>query len=373
MPGLFIRRQAVALARKHSVTVISVHPDPSVGQMFEADHEVFSGVEEIRVYYRPSQKYGPVSKLVNTWRSYHSHLLGFRKLPAHSAGIIHAHILTREAFFAYLLGRKLHRPFVVSEHWSRYFPENGTYRGWFRKIATRFLVKHSSALLCVSASLKKAMSAYGISHPQTYIIPNVVDTDLFLADGRENRQSVPVVLHVSCFEDRSKNISGLLRAVAELSRRGLIFRLVMAGEGPDLDRMKILAEELGLGPEMVLFTGLVENEDLARLYNSSSFLVQTSRYETFGTVVIEAMACGLPVLSTRTGVAVTAITHETGRFIDHPGVPEILLALEQMLEIYSTFDRQIIRDSVLGLYSEENMARMLEEVYKSVLAGWKRG
>lgn len=372
MPGLFIQRQAEALALKHSVQVISVHPDPQSEKKFEIVHSTENSVNTCRIYYKKDIRLSFISKIRNLFRYVKAHHLGYHSLLPFSVDVVHGHILTREIFFAWYMSLKQNRPFVISEHWSRYFPENGTYKGWLRKRMTGFFIRRSSALIVVSESLSAAMKSCGLSHPLTFIVPNVVDTSNFVVTDNSRPKGKAVILHVSCFEDKSKNISGLLDAAAELFRRGKDFKVVLAGEGPDLDAMKKYAVRLGLDADKVEFTGLKQNEELIRLYQSASFLVQTSRYETFGTVIVEALACGIPVVSTSTGIAASIIDQGNGILVQQSSANEIVMAIELMLNIYPTFEKQKLHESVSLTFSGHLIGEQLVGIYREITAAWQK-
>lgn len=371
MPGLFIQRQAEALALKHSVQVISVHPDHACKSPFEIVHSVENHVNACRVYYKSNSGKPFISALVNIFRYVKAHHLGYHSILPYSADIIHGHILTREIFFAWFMSRKQNCPFIISEHWSRYFPTNGTYTGFLRKWMTRFFLKKSSALIAVSESLSEAMKACGLQHSRTYIVPNVVDTSSFVVAKGQPISEKAVILHVSCFDDKSKNISGFLDAVKELYKHRNDFRVILVGDGPDFKAMCRYADRLGLNAGKVEFAGLKQDNEIIRIYQSCSFLVQSSRYETFGTVVVEALASGLPVVSTSTGIAASLINHTNGILIQHSTVGEIVRAIDHMLNIYSTFEKQKLHESVALTFSGNIIGEHLGCIYREITATWQ--
>jgi len=108
------------------------------------------------------------------------------------------------------------------------------------------------------------------------------------------------------------------------------------------------------------------------LYQTASFVVQTSRYETFGTVVIEALSCGLPVVSTNTGVAASVINDSNGIIIQQSSVNEIVMAIKHMLNIYSTFDSRKLHESVAGNFSEDAISEQLTGIYLEIINTWRK-
>jgi len=172
------------------------------------------------------------------------------------------------------------------------------------------------------------------------------------------------MIHVSCFEDKSKNITGFLRAVKTLSGKRNDFECMLVGEGPDLEKMKLFSSGLGLGEETVKFTGLRQGSELVEAYRSADFLVLNSRYETFGTVVIEAMSCGLPVVTTRVGIVPEVVDPGNGIVVE-PGDDSVFTdAIDKMLDTYNTYDSERIRASVVEVFSQQKVSDLLYQVYQ---------
>jgi glycosyltransferase involved in cell wall biosynthesis len=372
MPGLFIQRQAEALAKEHTVRVISVHPDPHCKNKYEVVHSVENSVNVCRVYYREEKKLSAMSVFINFFRYVKAHHLGYTSLGRFSVDIVHGHILTREIFFTWYMARKQKRPFIISEHWSRYFPGNGSYRGFLRRRMSSFLLRRSAGLIAVSEPLLHAMRAEKLSHPKSYIVPNVIDVSAFIPPPDKPVRDRALILHVSCFEDKSKNISGFLEAVSELYKHRQDFSVLLVGEGPDQQVMQNYAQDLGLNEVQLEFAGLKQGDELISLYQSASFLVQSSHYETFGTVVIEAMACGLPVVSTNTGIAASIINDSNGIIIQQGGVGEIVKCMKQMLNIYPTFDWIKLHEAVADRFSGKKISEELIGIYNEIISTWQK-
>jgi glycosyltransferase involved in cell wall biosynthesis len=368
MPGLFVQRQAEALASDCLTAVLYVHEDEHAVNHYEAEMSEENGVHVVRVYFhRYSGQIAMVNRTVNGCRFLKAHRMGFRMLKNFSPDILHVHVLTRLGLVAWIYGRMKGIPYVVTEHWSRYFAGNAGYSGWLRKVLTNCVARHAGYILPVSAILEKAMRAQGI--PGNYrVLPNIVNTADFRIPGmgKESQGVRRRMIHVSCFDDRSKNISGFLRVVKLLSQKRADFDCLLVGEGPDHGKMKSLANELGLDG-IARFSGLLESGKLAEEMSRASFLVLSSRYETFGTVIIEALACGLPVVSTRVGIAPEVVGAENGILCDSDNPAALENALSVMLDMCGGYNKESVRRSIPAGFLPENVTARLIEIYHSVI------
>ncbi|HPS72683.1 MAG TPA: glycosyltransferase [Bacteroidales bacterium] len=362
MTGIFVQLQAEALAVNFEVSVLYVLPDPDCPNDMETELSVENRVQVIRVFYRTTG-----NDLDRWYRFYRAHMNGLRLLDGNPPDLVHVHVLTREGVMGYLIARKFRVPYVISEHWSRYYPANDFYKGFVRKRATEFVVAKAAALLPVSAKLMKAMMAKGITHPECHIVPNVIDTTLFRPSLLIPETEQKTIVHVSCFDDRSKNITGLLDAVKKVSSERNDFVLRLIGTGPDLERMKRYAEKAGLEGTLVVFAGLKNPDEVAEEYRNADFSLVSSRYETFGSVIIESLACGTPVLATDTGIASEVLGPHNGLIVRPDDTNELSDGILRMLDICRSFDRNTVSRSVAEAYTPEGVVRRIASIYDRIL------
>ena len=368
MPGLFIQRQAEALTPFCDVAVVYVHPDPDCKDKFEAEFSEENEVRVLRVYYKVSNHDGSfVTKVCNLRKFYRAIQRAIHSIRDFSPDLVHAHVLTRIGFIAWKVSRERQIPLVISEHWSRYFPDNNAYRGWFRKWLTSFIVKRAAAVVTVSHSLLNAMKKCKLQNKNFRIIPNVVDTAQFSPHSSHPGQPMKTMVHISCFEDRAKNISGFLRSIKELSDKRQDFHCLMIGAGPDWQAMTEFAGSLGIADTFVSFTGIKTGNDLASLVNNADFTVLSSFYETFGTVVIESLSCGVPVVATAVGIAVEEINEKNGLLVPSGDEKAMTDALDRMLDMCRSYDKTMIQQGIAEKYSKEAVGNQLHALYQKVL------
>lgn len=168
----------------------------------------------------------------------------------------------------------------------------------------------------------------------------------------------PFVLYVGNLEPR-KNLQRLLEAFAHLKQKELIsHKLVIVGQKAWLyDGIFETIRSYSLEREVVL-TGYVPTNDLAFLYNAASILIYPSIFEGFGLPVIEAMACGTPVI-TSLGSSLEEIAKDAAVLVDPYSVSSIAAAIEKVANDASL--RGHLRRSGLAQAAQYSYVRMAEQ------------
>ncbi len=366
MTGLFIKRHAEVATELTDVAVLYLRAAPDKPCGYEIEQHADNNLKTIIVYYGTKSKlpafimkpFAGFMFIMAFVKGYSSLLKTWGK-----PGIIHVNVLTRLGLFALWLKWFGGVKYVITEHWSRYLPVTGTFKGWLRKITTKLVVKNAAAVSTVSENLAEAMQQHGLHNRNYMVLPNVVDMDAFFPLAAEADREVKRLIHISCFEDRSKNISGLLRSLSLLSKQRDDFECIMVGEGIDLGKMKTLATNLGLKEPQLTFTGLLENEKLIAAYQSADFMVMFSNYENMPVVISESLACGLPVVATSVGGIPEYITNENGILVP-PGDENALVdALVFMLDHYHVFDPGHLRQTAVHNFGKQAVIDKLKELY----------
>lgn len=370
MLGLFVERHARAVAMKCNTAVLYVQPcQQEISVKFKTEIKKEQDFIQIIVYYNNVLlKFPILTYLLKTCRYLRAYRIGFREVKKQFGDydIIHVNILTRTGVIA--LSKKIFsgKPYIITEHWSRYLALTNTYRGFFRKILTRIIVKNASAVTTVTDDLKEAMIRHKLNNPNFKVIPNVVDTDAFTI-GKKKEDPVINILHVSCFEDRSKNISGILRVLKKISGIRNDFICWMVGDGMDKPKIEKLAKELELHNRKVFFPGLKENRELIEFYQNSDFLLMFSNYENMPVVIPEAFSCGLPVIATEVGGIPEVINDSNGILVKVKDEIALENAINKMLDAYKTFDNNKLRNFAIQNFSKEVVSESFYNIYKQII------
>lgn len=157
-----------------------------------------------------------------------------------------------------------------------------------------------------------------------------------------------------------KGIDILLRGAAKFMRPDTA--LVLAGDGELFDEMNELEKELGL--ENVYFVHNQPHAALRKLYSAADLSLLTSRKEPFGLVIIEAMACGAPVVGSDDGGAVDIITPEVGLLFESENPDDLAAKVNEILDGKVTFDRAVVAEYAKKNFSQDESIGQLIDIYK---------
>jgi glycosyltransferase involved in cell wall biosynthesis len=196
----------------------------------------------------------------------------------------------------------------------------------------RMVYRRATEVVTLSGAFRQlAVERYRVPPWRTSVIPPAVDLDRFAPGDRPSaraRWSLPPEAHaVSCVRRLvpRMGISDLLQAWAAMSDTSDRV-LLIAGDGPSLDALAKLAADLGIA-RSVRFLGRLTEAELVDLYRASDICVVPSKtLEGFGLVVLEALACGTPVIVTDSGGLPEAVSGLCDDAIVPVGRPELLAA-----------------------------------------------
>lgn len=278
--------------------------------------------------------------------------------------LVQLNVIQKQGLLALWLKKRYNIPYIIIEHWSGYLPENGQYmrQSVAKRRLAHSIAKHASRLLTVSPTLENAMKQCGIQASQWGHVNNIVD-EFFYQGVRSKKSGVRTLLHVSCFDERAKNTTALLRGFSELCQQHKDIRLVMVGTGVDWRAAQRLANDLHIPSERIIWTGEQTPQQVCEwMYHSDAFVL-TSRYETAGIVLSEAAATGLPILSTPVGIASQLITPQTGILVNQDEANDSH-ALAQYLARIVEMDTY---PSAAEEYRFSTVGKQLKDIYDSCL------
>jgi teichuronic acid biosynthesis glycosyltransferase TuaC len=277
--------------------------------------------------------------------------------------VIHAHATLLGGVVAARIKRQYGVPLVITEHSSTYASQ--ALPRWLDRLTERTLPT-ADARLVVSPGLGRLLeSRYGSAGPWTWV-PNIVDESFLSQAPRRSAQrsafrflSVGNLLPV-------KGHADLLRAFAGRFRGRPRVELRMGGRGPLRGELERLAGSLGIGGQ-VMFLGQLEREQVLAEMRACDAFVLPSHYETFGVVLIEALACGKPVVATACG-GPECIVHQDNGVLVPPGDTEALgAAMASMVDHIEDYDPDSIQRDCRSRFGSESVVARLTAVYRDVI------
>ncbi len=377
MPGLFVRRHAQLAAQWAPVSVLCVqgvpaHEAPPRGEWthsrIQAVVSDYEGVEEIVVYFRKMQGGMPLwPLLVNGVRYLKAFYRGWTRYRKQHGlpGLIHVNVLNRCGLLARAIKTRYGVPYVITEHWSRYLKQSPGKISRADILLTRMAVNGAAAMSAVSHNLKNSMEETGIRHPKFHILYNFIDTSLFTISGRKKNQQMLNFLHVSCFEQQSKNMQGILKVAIRLWEEGYSFHLTMVGNTPGDEQQ--LRNMMDISDKHVFFQGVLEKEQLTRAFHKADYQVLFSNYETFGIVVYEGLASGVPVIATKTADIPLHIDEKKGMLVDPGSVDGLYKCMKHCIEHRPVYHAAHLRSYAIQHFSREAVSRQLKALYQEAL------
>jgi glycosyltransferase involved in cell wall biosynthesis len=244
------------------------------------------------------------------------------------------------------------------------------------RLMTRRQCHGLQGLIVPSSAMLKVIRSYHISLP-TRILPTGIDPERFKSgDGEAFRAKhfisprQPVMVHIGRI-GHEKNIDFLLHVHREVLSKKPDTIFVIAGEGPALDHLKYLADELGIR-DNIRFVGYLDRATtLVDCYSAGNVFVFSSRTETQGLVLLEAMACGLPVVSTAELGTRDILLPQRGSLVAEEDVDKFSHQVLKVLE-HPELQQRISRegqDYVLE-WSHDAMSRTLLELYEHTIQAY---
>jgi glycosyltransferase involved in cell wall biosynthesis len=191
--------------------------------------------------------------------------------------------------------------------------------------------------MAVSRSTAQDLGARGLPESSIAVIPNGVDADLY-TPAAVARFDVPTVLYLGRLK-RYKRVDLPIRALAALREEGVEARLIVAGTGDHAQRLREIAEELGVHDRVEL-PGHVSEARKVELFRRAWVHVLTSPKEGWGITNLEAAACGTPtVASDSPGLRDSVMDGETGFLVPHGDVPALAGRIRALIQDRALLER----------------------------------
>lgn len=369
--GSFFREQALALKRHgHDVAVIDVKLQSP--KSWKTWRSILSAktveVDEGLVTFRHNgiNWFPKIPRLRQRWwlRSGIKLFKGYVSKHG-NPDVIHAHAIFDGGLLAKAISDKYGIPFVITEHSSAFARDQIDQEQ--RHIAQQVALSAARRFAVSDAFCNFLRLNLGVTTLTWEEMPNVVsqrfvDADAPLPHEKDEQFTFLNIAHLT----ENKAVNNLISAFANGFGHDSNAVLRIGGDGVERPRLEAQAHELGIAERVEFLGALSRQKVLAEMSNANIFVL-SSRYETFGVVVIEALALGLPVIATECGGPESIVRKQDGLLVPSEDVPALAEAMKKMHANYDDYDPVEIRSACLERYSENTIARRLSKVYQEVI------
>lgn len=281
--------------------------------------------------------------------------------------LIHAHSFLWGGIAAASISEKWGIPFIVTEH-RNHFVDGIALKGKIGECWTYPYIKKAaqsaSKVIGVSNALTEVLGKYLEGKERLTTIPNSVDTDFFKPEASQGSLKKFQLITVAQLEER-KNLPMLLRAFRRLLAERPEARLVILGEGPERRKLTEMAGELGIG-QYLSMPGKVSREEVRRRLLESSAFLFSSDSESFGVALIEAMAAGLPVLSTRCGGPEEFVTQASGILVPKGDEESFYQGMVRLLK--GSYQKEALHQYAKERFHSASVAERYITLYREAVA-----
>jgi glycosyltransferase involved in cell wall biosynthesis len=295
---------------------------------------------------------------------------GFRQLMARLRDefrfdLVHAHTSFLDGAAGLTAARAYGCPLLITEHTG---PFDLLTRNAFMRYRTQRSVIGASRVLAVSSSLRQTMLAQlALTPDRIDVLPNGVDPNVFCPGASQPHSSEVIrVLWVGHYVE-VKRVDFLVRAFARALQSRPRLRLSLLGEGPDRGKITALVADLGLAAQ-VEFLPATDRAGVANAMRAHDFVAVSSATETFSLVTLEALACGVPVLSTACGGPQDLITQPWLGSIVSNDLEGLTSGLVEMADRAGGDDAAKRHAYVRDRFSWDAIAGRLIETYRGLCA-----
>lgn len=369
--GNFFQEQAQALV-KHGINLGVIYPEIRplkdlrpllvLKNYFQKSFQIESGVPIVRMHGWNCFPRMP-QKQMEAWIQYAEQLMEEYVQRRGKPDLIHAHSVLWGGIAAQVLSEKFQIPFLITEHFTgiqKLAPLGVSLDTcWSRNyICTAY--QKAAKILAVGETLKRVIE--NLVDKDVTICPNFFDDRFFTLKSKNNPNAPFCYLNIGQLSP-NKNQAMLLRAFKQVYEQNKNVRLEIGGSGRLKAELENQVQNLGLNQVVKFLGGISRSEVLEAMHRSDAFVLSSS-IETFGIVVIEALATGLPVVSTICGGPEGIVNKENGILV--PANDEKALYKAMKAIQFKNYAQIAIRQSVEE-YSQSVVVKKLIKQYQSIL------
>lgn len=275
--------------------------------------------------------------------------------------IIHVHSIKPAGYLALAIQKKYKIPYVITEHSSAFA------RGLVSPqqiVQMHEVVDKASYNIAVSNKFASLLNKT-FDTERWRFLPNIVN-DSYLNHEVIKIPSDGFNFICICSLTKNKAVDVLIEAFSIIHTEICDMTLSIGGDGPEKDNLINLVKKLNLD-DKVTFLGQLSRDEVKFAILESSAFILPSKYETFGVVLIEALALGKPVIATKCGGPESIVTEDVGVLVDIDDAINLSIEMKKMYLNYSNYNSNKIKLYTRRNFSEEAVVNKLSRIYELFL------
>ncbi len=278
--------------------------------------------------------------------------------------MIHAYFGYPDGVVAAKLAARYNVPFIITEQaswipWMNNYPRVRRQAVW--------AASQCAFHVAVSNFARQTIAHFTGETNKLRIVHNGADVDIFTPLGENEKPNPNQILCVG-FMRHVKGIDILLQAMHQMVKHNSQLKLVLVGGGfyhnsqTEEQNLQEMSQKLGLSKN-VEFAGIKTPSEVAQYMRESTLLVLPSRTETFGAVLVEALACGTPVVATKCGGPEDIVNDTVGRLVPKENPEALANAILEVIGERQKFESVKLRDYALNNFTWEQIAIQMVDLY----------
>lgn len=338
---------------------------PKILKFFHKRAEINRLSHNLLEFYSPTLSWsrkllkGNIKKII---KANEEHFCAFQKKKG-KVDLIHAHTGHPAGWIAMSLSKKYKVPFIITEHMGPfpskdYLTKPGKLSPWLAKpLLTSF------CNIAVSPQQEKIMKSWSI--PNLKYIPNLTNENFFRPAIQGTSTKGSFTFFTLARLEEGKGILYLLKAFKLLLTTQTMVCLRVGGDGLEKENLEQLAKQLNIDHNVVWLGTLTRTEAL-REYQQCNAFVLPSLYENLPLVLLEAIACGKPIISTYCGGPEEIINKNNGLLAEPKDSASLFKALSSMVNNISQYKEVEIRKDFCNRYSTKVVCEQIMAVYQEL-------
>lgn len=270
--------------------------------------------------------------------------------------VIHAQVAVPAGYACCKLGEKIGVPVIMTEH-ATYFER--FFHSWEEKYND--YVMKNSLITCVGDFMLDTYKEKGV---KAYILPNIVDCKKFDIPHNEATNARFNVVSVGAMR-KVKRYDNTMDAIKNLKDEIPYIHYTIVGDGESEEYFKEHCEKIGM-KDYVTFVGRKNHSEIAEIFKDIDTLVVASDIETFGIPAVEALAAGLPVVSTKNFGTEMFLNSETGYLCKVNDVKDLTDAIREMYITKDIFKTERLKE-IANSFDGAKVADMAYNYYKQII------